>query len=203
MNTRHACNFQGQCEKWRRGSYPTQEACEADCQGADNRELLYIINSCDLQATSQLAPSDQAEIIQRLWGFRPSNQRSVNLITALRDENVSSILYWRNLYPQLAAYVDDRYTPFEQLAAELYNIFTADWSRQVATFPLFVTALLEMTRNVIGDIEEETQAPFVLSIDFIERLFYFLVSTQVQLIQPEQVLSMFRWYWPRIQEELS
>ena len=85
--SRYACNFAGQCDEHANGQYATREECEAKCEGQEGKEILYEINSMDLESAMALPTGDQIEIIQRLWGFRPEVE-DVRTILELMNADV-------------------------------------------------------------------------------------------------------------------
>jgi hypothetical protein len=96
-----SCAFTGQCEFDIWGKYETLGSCRLACQSADAKELLYEINSMDLGSTSKLAPSDQVEIIQRLWGFRPTPEDAQTIILGLYQNDYHTIVTLLPQYPLL------------------------------------------------------------------------------------------------------
>src|SRR5665647_1009953 len=65
---RWSCGFSGICEEVPRGQYATQAECEAVCQGAENKELLYLITSYNPEDVLNLGLTDQYRVIYDLTG---------------------------------------------------------------------------------------------------------------------------------------
>jgi hypothetical protein len=68
---RFACSFGGQCEITPYGPYTTEEECRAECWGRSARDLSYLIYEYTPEELLYLAPSDQREILHRIYREDP------------------------------------------------------------------------------------------------------------------------------------
>ena len=119
---RWSCNFSGECEQTADGAYHTVEQCQAACQGAEQKDLLYIIGSYEPASALFLASSDQRRVLQELLGFR--------LPPELNADNIDDILYYliSESYPALFQYsflhdwIQERVTVQEWWAIQFLSV---------------------------------------------------------------------------------
>jgi hypothetical protein len=96
----YSCSLAGICEENILGGiYTTQEECQANCSPRENRDLLYIIASYNLEDTTLMAPSDKIRVIQEFTGIRlPADfprAKLSNVILNLAGEGYPYLLPFR------------------------------------------------------------------------------------------------------------
>jgi hypothetical protein len=113
------CSFSGQCEKGYYG-YNTLAECQKRCQAYESKDVMYEIMSNTPHEAQALAPSDQSEVIWRLWGMRVPPVEVVDILEKIRD--VWSAWEIRELYPVLRDYIDSLHDPVELIYHRIWQL---------------------------------------------------------------------------------
>jgi hypothetical protein len=131
------CSFGGNCEYTANGTFPTEQDCLEDCQATDQKELLYAINGYDFEGAQQLAPSDQIEIIRRVYGFRPISGDAGRILEALSPSNVyyGKFSDLEGKYPELTQAFAEKFDVIDRMIANLeYTLFVKYCKPDIATY---------------------------------------------------------------------
>jgi len=110
-----SCDFSGQCIEHAQGPYSSREECQAQCQGAPAKDLLYSIYSYNLEEALTLPYTDQYQVIRLFTGtgnFDPL--QSEEILTALVNHQY---LLLARLLPEYVA----TFPPLDQFLLRIFS----------------------------------------------------------------------------------
>lgn len=84
---RFSCSYSGQCEPDRYGQFASQEECQANCSGIENKDIEYSIRSYDVGSALHLAPTDRIRVVKDAYGLIVPADEAYKIIEAHAHSN--------------------------------------------------------------------------------------------------------------------
>lgn len=118
---RYGCSIRGVCEPSYVGDYASLEQCEAECQGSEAVDLVYLILSYDWATVVRATPSDQRELLKREFDLRVSLDDAVMIVDYLAQDDFLSLLRYSSVFVD---YVEERISSLDIFLLETIEILT-------------------------------------------------------------------------------
>jgi hypothetical protein len=108
----YSCAYDGMCELDEYGTYSSEEACQIECQGIENKETTYITHSYNPRSAMELAPSDRVRVIKEIVGaqYQDLLENSYDILEDIANRNLWTL---QNYDVDLGDYVKNQKTALD------------------------------------------------------------------------------------------